>query len=427
MVAAVSFIALVVTLVLNMPVGIAIGVSSLCAILADGRISSLYIVQQLVTSADSFPLMAIPLFILAGELMGAGGVSKRLLNVCNVFLGRFTGGLATVTIVLCMFFAAVSGSGPATVAAIGSMVIPTMLDKGYSKSFTLALIATAGSIGVIIPPSIPMVIYGVSTSTSISSLFMAGFLPGILIGFSLIVVSYLYCKKQGWKGDERKYTAKEKLAAIWDAKWALLNPIIILGGIYAGIFTPTEAAAVAAVYAFICGAFIYREFNIKEMFATIGNACNTTGTTMVIIGCATAFTKILTIEKIPGAITNGIINFTDNKILILLLINVLLLIVGCFMDTTPAMMVLAPILLPIAAQFGVDPIHFGIVMVVNLAIGFITPPLGINLFVVSRVGRSDLETVCSGIIKFILVMVVDLLLITFIPAISMTLPNIFMK
>ena len=427
MVAAVLFIALVVTLVLNMPVGIAIGVSSLCAILADGRISSLYIVQQLVTSADSFPLMAIPLFILAGELMGAGGVSKRLLNVCNVFLGRFTGGLATVTIVLCMFFAADSGSGPATVAAIGSMVIPTMLDKGYSKSFTLALIATAGSIGVIIPPSIPMVIYGVSTSTSISSLFMAGFLPGILIGFSLIVVSYLYCKKQGWKGDERKYTAKEKLAAIWDAKWALLNPIIILGGIYAGIFTPTEAAAVAAVYAFICGAFIYREFNIKEMFATIGNACNTTGTTMVIIGCATAFTKILTIEKIPGAITNGIINFTDNKILILLLINVLLLIVGCFMDTTPAMMVLAPILLPIAAQFGVDPIHFGIVMVVNLAIGFITPPLGINLFVASRVGRSDLETVCSGIIKFILVMVVDLLLITFIPAISMTLPNIFMK
>ena len=427
MVAAVLFIALVVTLVLNMPVGIAIGVSSLCAILADGRISSLYIVQQLVTSADSFPLMAIPLFILAGELMGAGGVSKRLLNVCNVFLGRFTGGLATVTIVLCMFFAAVSGSGPATVAAIGSMVIPTMLDKGYSKSFTLALIATAGSIGVIIPPSIPMVIYGVSTSTSISSLFMAGFLPGILIGFSLIVVSYLYCKKQGWKGDERKYTAKEKLAAIWDAKWALLNPIIILGGIYAGIFTPTEAAAVAAVYAFICGAFIYREFNIKEMFATIGNACNTTGTTMVIIGCATAFTKILTIEKIPGAITNGIINFTDNKILILLLINVLLLIVGCFMDTTPAMMVLAPILLPIAAQFGVDPIHFGIVMVVNLAIGFITPPLGINLFVASRVGQRDLETVCSGIIKFILVMVVDLLLITFIPAISMTLPNIFMK
>lgn len=175
--------------------------------------------------------------------MGAGGVSKRLLNVCNVFLGRFTGGLATVTVVLCMFFAAVSGSGPATVAAIGSMVIPTMLQKGYSKSFTLALIATAGSIGVIIPPSIPMVVYGVSTSTSISSMFMAGFLPGLMIGGSLILVSYIYCKKHGWKGDDYKYSAKEKLAAIWDAKWALINPVIILGGIYAGIFTPTEAAA----------------------------------------------------------------------------------------------------------------------------------------------------------------------------------------
>lgn len=426
MVAIVLFGTLIIALILNMPVGIAIGLSSLCAVFADGRLSSLYIVQQLVTSADSFPLMAIPLFILAGELMGAGGVSKRLLNVCNVFLGRFTGGLATVTVVLCMFFAAVSGSGPATVAAIGSMVIPTMLQKGYSKSFTLALIATAGSIGVIIPPSIPMVVYGVSTSTSISSMFMAGFLPGLMIGGSLILVSYIYCKKHGWKGDDYKYSAKEKLAAIWDAKWALISPVIILGGIYAGIFTPTEAAAVAAVYAFICGVFIYKELDIKQLFGTLGNACNTTGTTMVIIGCATAFTKILTIEKIPDAITNGILNFSDNMIVILLLINLLLLVVGCFMDTTPAMMVLSPILLPIALQFGIDPIHFGLIMVVNLAIGFITPPLGINLFVAARVGSSKLETVCSGIIKFIIVMLVDLMLITFIPEISMTLPKLLM-
>ena len=426
MVAIVLFGTLIIALILNMPVGIAIGLSSLCAVFADGRLSSLYIVQQLVTSADSFPLMAIPLFILAGELMGAGGVSKRLLNVCNVFLGRFTGGLATVTVVLCMFFAAVSGSGPATVAAIGSMVIPTMLQKGYSKSFTLALIATAGSIGVIIPPSIPMVVYGVSTSTSISSMFMAGFLPGLMIGGSLILVSYIYCKKHGWKGDDYKYSAKEKLAAIWDAKWALINPVIILGGIYAGIFTPTEAAAVAAVYALICGVFIYKELDIKQLFGTLGNACNTTGTTMVIIGCATAFTKILTIEKIPDAITNGILNFSDNMIVILLLINLLLLVVGCFMDTTPAMMVLSPILLPIALQFGIDPIHFGLIMVVNLAIGFITPPLGINLFVAARVGSSKLETVCSGIIKFIIVMLVDLMLITFIPEISMTLPKLLM-
>ena len=255
---------------------------------------------------------------------------------------------------------------------------------------------------------------------------MAGFLPGLLIGASLILMSYIYCRRHGWKGDDRRYTFREKMEAIWDAKWALINPIIILGGIYAGVFTPTEAAAVAAVYAFICGVFIYKELDFKQLFGTLGSACSTTGTTMVIIGCATAFTRILTIEKIPDTITTGILNFSDNMIVILLLINLLLLVVGCFMDTTPAMMVLSPILLPIAMQFGVDPIHFGLIMVVNLAIGFITPPLGINLFVAARVGGSSLETVCSGIIKFILVMILDLLLITFIPGISMILPNTFM-
>lgn len=426
MVCAVLFIVLIIALVVNVPVGIAIGVSSLAAVLADGRLSSTYIVQQLVTSADSFPLMAIPLFILAGELMSAGGVSKRILNVCNVFFGRITGGLAIVTVIVCMFFAAVSGSGPATVAAVGSMVVPTMLEKGYSKSFTLALIATAGSIGVVIPPSIPMVIYGVSTSTSISGMFMAGFLPGILIGIGLIICCYFYCKKQGWKGDDRRYTVKEKMAAVWDAKWALINPVIILGGIYAGIFTPTEAAAVAAVYAFICGTFIHRELNIKNIFDPIAASCSTTGTTMVIIGCATAFTKILTIQRIPDMITKGISGLTTNYVLILLLINLLLLIVGCFMDTTPAMMVLSPILLPIALSIGMNPIHFGVIMVVNLAIGFITPPLGINLFVAARVGREPLETVTSGIVRFMVVMLICLMLITFIPAISMLIPNAFM-
>lgn len=426
MVCAVLFIVLIIALVVNVPVGIAIGVSSLAAVLADGRLSSTYIVQQLVTSADSFPLMAIPLFILAGELMSAGGVSKRILNVCNVFFGRITGGLAIVTVIVCMFFAAVSGSGPATVAAVGSMVVPTMLEKGYSKSFTLALIATAGSIGVVIPPSIPMVIYGVSTSTSISGMFMAGFLPGILIGIGLIICCYFYCKKQGWKGDDRRYTVKEKMAAVWDAKWALINPVIILGGIYAGIFTPTEAAAVAAVYAFICGTFIHRELNIKNIFDPIAASCSTTGTTMVIIGCATAFTKILTIQRIPDMITKGISGLTTNYVLILLLINLLLLIVGCFMDTTPAMMVLSPILLPIALSIGMNPIHFGVIMVVSLAIGFITPPLGINLFVAARVGREPLETVTSGIMRFMVVMLICLMLITFIPAISMLIPNAFM-
>ena len=426
MVSAALFISLILFLILNVPVGIAIGCSSLVAIMASGTLSHTYIVSTLVSASDSFPIMAIPLFILAGELMGAGGGSKRLLNVCNAFFGRITGGLGICTVVVCMFFAAVSGSGPATVAAVGSMVVPSMLEKGYSKKFTLALIACAGSIGVIIPPSIPMVVYGVSTSTSISGMFMAGFVPGFLIGGVLIAVCYFYSKKQGWKGDEKRYSAREKFEIIWDAKWALINPIIILGGIYGGIFTPTEAAAVAAVYAFICGVFIHKEMNPGKLFNTIGNACSTTGTTMVIIGCATAFTKILTIQQIPTMVTNMILGMSDNKFVILLLINILLLIVGCFMDTTPAMMVLSPILLPIALSFNMSPIHFGIIMVVNLAIGFITPPLGINLFVAARVGKEPLETVTSGIVMFILAMLVCLLLITYIPQISMTLPSILM-
>lgn len=427
MVSAALFISLFVFLILNVPVGIAIGMSSVTAILVSGKLSLGYVAQALVTGTDSFPIMAIPLFILAGELMGEGGVSKRILNVCNVFFGRITGGLAIVTVVVCMFFAAVSGSGPATVAAVGSMVVPTMLQKGYGKSFVLALIACAGSIGVIIPPSIPMVIFGVSTGTSISTLFLAGFVPGILIGLALIAWCYFYCKKQGWKGDNETFTWRRAGRAVWDAKWALINPIIILGGIYGGLFTPTEAAAVAAVYAFVCGVFIHRELNLKKLVATIGNACSTTGTTMVIIGCATAFTKILTIEQIPVMITNAITELTDNRIIILLLVNILLLIVGCFMDTTPAIMVLSPILLPVALSVGLSPIHFGIIMVVNLAIGFITPPLGINLFVAARIGKEPLGTVTQGIIPFIIVMLICLLLITYIPQISMVIPTLFGK
>lgn len=422
----IAFAVLVLALIFNVPVGFGIGLSSIVAILADGRLGSTYIVEQIISGTDSFPLMAIPLFILAGELMGAGGVSKRLLNVCNVFLGRFTGGLATVTVVLCMFFAAVSGSGPATVAAIGTMVIPSMVEKGYDRKFSLALVACAGSIGVIIPPSIPMVIYGVSTGTSVSSLFMAGFLPGILIGISLIVMCYVICKKKGWKGDDRRYTAKEKWQAVWEAKWALINPIIILGGIYAGIFTPTEAAAIASIYAFFCGKFIYRELDWKQLFHTVSNACLTTGTILIIVGCATAFAKILTIERIPNMLTNQILGITSSEIIVMIIIIVLLLVVGCFMDTTPAMMILAPILLPVAQSFGMNPIHFGLVMVTTLAVGFITPPLGVNLFVAARIGETSLEEVCSGIVKFVVIMVIDVLLITFIPAISMLLPNLLM-
>ena len=424
MTGAVLFISLTIFLILNVPVGISIGLSTLAAALFNPRMTDTFIVQHLIAGSDSFPLMAIPLFILAGDLMGAGGVSRRIINVVNAFLGRLTGGVAIVTVVVCMFFAAVSGSGPATVAAIGSIMVPAMVERGYDKSFALAVAAAAGSIGVIIPPSIPMVIYGVGTGTSITGLFMGGFMPGILIGLALIALCYIYCKKKGWRGTDEVFTMKEKLQAVWDAKWALINPLIILGGIYGGLFTPTEAAAVAAVYAFICGVFLYKELDAKKLYKTIANACSTTGTTMAIIGCATAFTKLLTIEQIPMKVTNVLVALSDSRVIILLLINILLLIVGMFMDTTPAMMVLAPILLPVARSVGLSPIHFGLIMVVNLAIGFLTPPLGINLFVASRVGNTKLEVVLKDIPMFIATMLLCLMLITYIPAITETLPRL---
>lgn len=424
MVAIILFVLLAILLIVNVPVGIALGISTMGALIYSGTLSLASIPQALVTSCDSFPILAIPLFILSGDLMGAGGVSSRILNVCNVFFGRITGGIAIVTVLVCMFFAAVSGSGPATVAAVGTMVVPTMLKLGYDKPFVLALVATAGSIGVIIPPSIPMVIFGVSTGASVTSLFMGGFIPGILIGIALIIYCYIHCKRRGFTGTADPFTKKAALDALWDAKWALINPVIILGGIYAGIFTPTEAAAVAAVYAFVCGAFLHRELTLAKFIKAISTSCSTTATTMVILGCATAFSKVITLEQIPTMVANGLMAISSNKIIILLLINLLLLIVGCFMDTTPAILILAPILMPVAASIGVDPIHFGLIMVTNLAIGFITPPLGINLFVASRIADSPMEVILKGIMPFIAVMLLCLMMITFIPDIVMFLPNL---
>ena len=422
------FAALLICLFLNIPVGFSLGISSLAGLLAlqaaGGSQSIGFLSQTMVAGCDSFPILAVPLFILAGELMGGGGISTRVLKGCNVLFGRFYGGLAICAVAFCMFFAAVSGSGPATVAAVGALVVPTMLAEGYSKEFTLATIACAGGIGVIIPPSIPMVFYGTTTGTSIGSLFMAGMGPGILIGVSLIIFCNIYGRKKGWKTKTEKFSWKALGKALWDGKFALLDPVIILGGIYSGIFTPTEAAAVACVYAVICGVFIHRELDLKTLLKVLKGAVSTTGTTMLIVGAATAFAKILSITGAPTMIANGISSVSDNRIVVMLLINGLLLIVGCFMDTTPAMLILAPILMPIATAYGYDPIHFGLIMVVNLAIGFITPPLGINLFVAARVGDEPLETVVKGIIPFIIIMLVDLLLITFVPAISMTLVNL---
>ena len=424
-IALVVFGTLIVCLVLTVPIGFSLGIASLSYILYTKQLTFGFIAQNLVTGADSFPTMAIPFFVFAGELMGGGGISRRLLSVANVFFGRIRGGLAIVTVVVCMFFAAISGSGPATVAAVGGMVVPTMLEKGYDKKFILALLAAAGSIGVIIPPSIPMVIYSVTTNSSVSKLFMAGLIPGIMIGLVLIAYCYYYARKQGYKGDTEPFSWRRAGKEAWLAKWALFSPVIILGGIYGGIFTPTEAAAVSVIYSLVIGCFVYKELNWKNLLTVTKNSCETTATILIVIGCAAGFSKVLTLGRIPTTVAAFMTSLTDSKILILLLINVLLLIVGCFMETLCAIMILAPILYPVVTSMGVDAVHFGIIMVVNLAIGFITPPLGVNLFVASRVGETTLDTVIKGIVPFLILMIGVLMLITYIPAISLFLPSIF--
>lgn len=411
-------------LILNLPIGIALGLASLAAIIAGGSSTLSYLAQSMIAATDSFPLMAVPFFILAGDIMSKGGISKRLLDLGNMMFGRFTGGLATVTVVTCMFFAAISGSGPATVAAIGGIMIPHMVKEGYSKRFSAGIVSAAGSIGVIIPPSIPFVIYGISSGVSISEMFLAGIIPGILIGLALIVRSYFYSKKAGYKGAARKYTLMEILRAAWDAKWALLVPVVILGGIYGGVFTPTEAAGVSVIYGFVVGMFVYKDLHWADLFNVIKDSALTTATVMIIIGTSTAFGRVLTLEGIPMAVANSITSITNNPIIILLLINVLLLVVGTFMETLAAIIILSPILVPIVSSVGIDLIHFGIVMVVNLAIGFITPPLGVNLFVACGISKTSIEEVSIGVLPFMIAMIIVLLLLTFIPEISLFLPRL---
>lgn len=406
-------------LLLSVPIAISLGLSAALTIFYSGVVKPSAIPQGLVTAIDSFPLMAVPFFILAGNLMGHGGLSKRLLDMANVFFGRYTGGLALIGIVTCMFFAAISGSGPATVAAIGGLLLPAMAKANYNKGYSIGMLASAGSLGIIIPPSIPMIIYAVSANVSIMQMFVAGIIPGLFIGIVLMVVAYLKAKKEKYVGSQETFSWGQKWKAIWDAKLALLAPIIILGGIYGGVFTPTEAAAVGVIYGFLVGFFVYKELNLKSLYSVLVDSALTSATIILIVGTATIFGRILAVERIPFEIADYIVQLSDNPIVILLLINLLLLFVGMFMETLAAIIILVPILLPVVLKVGVDPVHFGIIMIVNLAIGMISPPVGVNLFVGSRVGNARLEEVTVGVLPFLLAMIVALLIITYVPSLSL--------
>lgn len=421
----VLFVSFAAFLILNVPIFASIGLAVCAYILTSGGITWDLVGTTMFTGCDSFPLMAIPLFILAGALMEGGGLSSRLINFCDSLVGHLPGGLTIVTVIACMFFGAISGSAAATVATIGVIVVPSMLERGYDKGFSYALIAAAGCLGVIIPPSITMVTYGVATNASISTLFMAGFAPGIVVGICLIAVAMLYCVKRGYKGNGLKFSFKRVGATFVSAIGALLVPVIILGGIYSGTFTPTEAAAVAVFYGLLVGFFGYKELTFKKMVDALISSAVTTGTIMIIVATATVLARVLTLEQIPAAISNFITGVTDSKIVVLLLINVVLLIVGCVMDSTPAILILAPILYPIVAQYDVDIIHFGLIMTINVCIGFMTPPVGLNLFVACSIGDIEFSKLVKNIWPFLLAMLVALIVVTYCEPVALFIPRLF--
>ncbi len=404
---------------LSLPVGIALGLATMLTLVLATNIDPIMVTQCAVAGLDSFTLMAIPFFMLAGNFMRYGGISRRLLNLADNIVGFFTGGLGAITTVTAMFFAAISGSGPATVSAIGSFMIPEMESKGYDKGYATALSAAAGTIGVIIPPSIPFVIYGVATETSIGDLFKAGFIPGILLGVAILVYNYFVAKKNGWIGNGRRFNFRALWVSFKEAFWALLSPVIILGGIYSGYFTPTEAAAVSCVYTFIIGTFVYKEIRWQEFKDCMMDTIVVAGATTFAVGMATSFSYILTLEQIPVTVSSFVLSLTENKILILLAINLFLMVVGMFMDNICSCTILAPILLPVVASYGVDPVHFGIFMSMNLAIGFITPPYGANLFVGSAIGKIPFQRIVKWIWGFIAAAVIVLLVCTYFPQLFM--------
>lgn len=428
-------------LFLGAPITVALGVSSLVSFLYLGD-NPIKFVQIAFTSVGSFPLMALPAFILAGALMEAAGISKRLINVAESLAGPFTGGMSAATVMGCLFFGAISGSGPATTAAVGMLMIPAMINRGYGRGYASAVTASAGGLGIVIPPSIPMVIFGIAAlgmmappeavekfgtfqTVSISKLFIAGFIPAFVIAGSLLTMNWILCKKHGYTGSSEGWSARNILCELYRAFWSLMAPVVILGGIYSGFFTPTEAAIVAIFYTLFVGIFIYRELNFASMNRALETTTWLSGRVLLILFTATVFGRLLVENQIPALIADGMLSLTDNIYIIWALIIFFLLFVGMFMETLAAILILVPVMLPVAYNMGIDPIHFGVVMICTLGIGFQTPPLGENLFIASGISNISIENISIRALPFAAVNTIAIFVIAFVPELSLWLPRLF--
>ncbi len=439
----VLLVLLVAFMLFGVPVGFAIGGATMAAMWFCTDLNMVISAQYCYSGIFSFTVMAIPFFMLAGTIMSTGGIARRIVDFASALIGFVTGSLGCVTILACMFFGALCGSGMATASAIGSMMIPEMKKKGYDVPYAATIVCFGAIVGPIIPPSLSFVLYGAATKTSVPDLFRAGILPGIVIGIAFILLNIFICKRHGWDLRQKAAAAqmegvvltkqeqkaimrkamKDRLKMVWktfkDGFWALLSPVIILGGIYSGVFTPTEAACISVVYSIIISIFVYKEMGKKQLFQTFLAAAILNGVTSFLLGYSTVFSTFMTFEQVPQMISTFLTTVSENPIIVLLLINLILLVIGLFLDTVPAIIVMAPLLLPTVQSLGIDPIHFGVIMAVNLAVGLCSPPYGCNLFVGAAVAKIKMESMFKWIAPYFILSLILVLVITFFEPLSL--------
>lgn len=415
-----TLVTMVVLLVLSAPIAVAIGLSVIVGCLA-GDLPVTFVIEKMVTSLDSFPLLAVPFFILAGEIMQKGTMADALLRVSRCLVGHIPGGMAHVSILTCMFYGALSGSSPATVAAVGGIMIPAMEKDGYPKDFSTAVNVSAGCLGVMIPPSVPLIIYGASVGVSVSDLFIAGILPGVFVGVCLMITSYFIVRRRGIQIVFPRATMRETLRALWDAKHALMVPLIVLGGIYGGIFTPTEAGAMTVAYALLAEGLLMRSLSWRKLYEVLKGATITNATIFIIMCCACALGQLLLIYNVSDAVASMLECVAHNKYALIAVIILVMLIAGTFMEALANIIILAPLMFPMIKAAGVDPIHFGIIMIVSAAMGFLTPPVGVNLFVGCGISKMSIEKLSIGVIPYLVTMLIALGVLVAVPQISLLL------